>query len=105
MGYEPVPGEVDMHKGSLYTVDSKTDIRTHLTEVSIANGMAWDTKLNKFYYIDSPTRRIDQFDCNMKSGTICKLQFYYTLTLINIYVQFNNFTIKQNIISETFIIM
>lgn len=72
MGFEPVPGEVDMHKGSLYSVESKKEIKTHLSKVSIANGLAWDTKLNKFYYIDSPTRRVDQFDFNVKTGTMCK---------------------------------
>lgn len=72
MGFEAVPGEVDMHKGSLYSVPSKKEVKTHLSKVSIANGLAWDMNLNRFYYIDSPTKRVDQFDFDIKAGTICK---------------------------------
>lgn len=70
MGLEPVPGEVELNKGSLFTLTSKKTYKTHLTKVSIANGLAWNTKLNKFYYIDSPLRCIDQFDFDIKNGNI-----------------------------------
>lgn len=72
MGFEPVPGELEMNKGSLFSLTSRNAIKTQLTEVSIANGLAWNMKLNKFYYIDSPLKRIDQFDFDIKNGTICK---------------------------------
>lgn len=72
MGYEPVPGEVDMYKGSLYTIESKKQINTKLSKVSIANGLAWDMKINKFYYIDSPTRKVDVYDFDIKTGAMCK---------------------------------
>lgn len=72
MGREPVPGEIDLEKGSLFSFDSKTNFKSQLNKISIANGLAWDMKLNKFYYIDSPTRRVDQFDFDIKTGTICK---------------------------------
>lgn len=72
MGLEPVPGEVELNRGSLFSLTSKKTCKTHLTKVSIANGLAWNTKLNKFYYIDSPLRRVDQFDYDMKNEEICK---------------------------------
>lgn len=76
MGFEPVPGQIDKFKGSLYSVVSRNEIKSHLDKVSIANGLAWDTKKNKFYYIDSPTRKVDVFDYNAKTGTISKLKNY-----------------------------
>lgn len=72
MGFEPVPGELEMNKGSLFSLTSRNTVKTQLTEVSIANGLAWNMKLNKFYYIDSPLKRIDQFDFDINNGTICK---------------------------------
>lgn len=40
--------------------------------VGISNGLTWDAKNKKFYYIDSVTRDIKQFDYDPSTSKICK---------------------------------
>lgn len=70
MGAEPVNGKIDPNKGSLYSLDSEKQVKTHLTGVHISNGLAWSEDKTKFYYIDSGKRCIDQFDYDVINGTI-----------------------------------
>ncbi len=48
--------------GSLYRLSPTGSITIQLTGVTVSNGMAWEPDGKRFYYIDSPTRRIDSFD-------------------------------------------
>lgn len=73
MGSEPELGKVTPKAGALYSLESGKKIKQHLNRVSISNGLAWNVALKKFYYIDSPERKIFQFDYDEISGTICKL--------------------------------
>lgn len=73
MGSEPILGKVTPNAGALYTLEPGQTIKQHLREISISNGLAWNSELKKFYYIDSPERKIFQFDYDQHSGTICKL--------------------------------
>lgn len=72
MGSEPVLGKVTPNAGALYTFETGEKIRQHLSKISISNGLAWNVSLKKFYYIDSPERKIFQFDYDEKNGSICK---------------------------------
>ena len=38
--------------------------------VTISNGMAWTADQSRFYYIDTPTRRIDAFDVDAETGAL-----------------------------------
>lgn len=66
--------------GSLFEIASGTFYRyTHdegatelLHNIFISNGMTWDQKNNKFYYIDSGIMDVKEFDYDPKSGNICK---------------------------------
>lgn len=92
MGPEPEIGKLEKERGSLYTLVGRNKVKTHLTKVSIANGLAWNVKLKKMYYIDSPRRTVDQYDYNMEKGEIsksilCCSTLYGT---INITVHINN---------------
>lgn len=66
--------------GSLFEIASGTFYRyTHdegatelLHNIFISNGMTWDQKEKKFYYIDSGIMDIKEFDYDPKSGNICK---------------------------------
>lgn len=72
MGPEPEIGKLEKEKGALYTLVERHQVKTHLTKVSIANGLAWNLQLKKMYYIDSPRRTVDQYDFNLAKGEICK---------------------------------
>lgn len=73
MGSEPILGKVTPNAGALYTLESGQSIKKHLDKISISNGLAWNIELKKFYYIDSPERKIFQFDYDETTGAICKL--------------------------------
>lgn len=58
-------------RGALYRVDPDGTTTTMLKNVTISNGMDWSPDGLTFYYIDSPTRRVDAFDFDKERGTIC----------------------------------
>ncbi|XP_014260079.1 regucalcin-like isoform X2 [Cimex lectularius] len=60
---QPAPGE-----GSLYRVSSDCKLSKQFNDISISNGITWSLDEKLMYYIDSPTRRIDVFDYNIKTG-------------------------------------
>lgn len=43
-----------------------------LKDIYISNGMAWDEKLNKFYYIDSGKFDVKEYDYDPVTGNVCK---------------------------------
>ena len=64
MGLDEAP-----NVGSLYRLNRNLSIDKLFGDVSISNGMAWTADNKSFYYIDSPTRQIAVFDCDMDVGT------------------------------------
>lgn len=58
--------------GTLYNLQFDGTLRRHFNSLTIPNGLAWDPKYNKFYFIDSPTRRVEQFDYDPESNIISK---------------------------------
>ena len=65
MGMDETP-----NVGSLYRLNRNLSADKLFDQVSISNGMAWTSDQKTFYYIDSPTRRVDVFDCDMAGGTV-----------------------------------
>ena len=65
MGMDETP-----NVGSLYRLNRNLSTDKLFDQVSISNGMAWTSDQKTFYYIDSPTRRVDVFDCDMAGGTV-----------------------------------
>ena len=61
-------------KGSLYRVDTNLKVTKMLSSVSISNGLAWDDKENKMYYIDTPTYQVVSFDFEPGKGLITHSQ-------------------------------
>ncbi|KAJ3654200.1 hypothetical protein Zmor_013404 [Zophobas morio] len=84
MGPEPEIGKLEKEKGALYTLVGKHQVKTHLTKVSIANGLAWDLGLKKMYYIDSPRRTVDEYDYNIEKGEICNRKVVFNLDVHDI---------------------
>lgn len=71
MGPEPVVGMVIPFQGGFYSFDvGSNEAVQQLTKVSISNGLAWNADHSILYYIDTPTRRVDKFDYDIKSGKI-----------------------------------
>jgi sugar lactone lactonase YvrE len=47
--------------------------------VACSNGLAWDVDRRRFYYIDTPTRRVDVFDYDPESGAIANRRAFVTV--------------------------
>lgn len=56
--------------GSLWSIDVDGRPTPHLDGLTIPNGMAWTAGGSRFFFIDTPTRRIDRFDFDPDSGTL-----------------------------------
>lgn len=56
--------------GSLYVLDTNVKFIQVLDNVTISNGLAWNDDNTKFYYIDSPTKKIFSFDFDLEKGKI-----------------------------------
>ncbi len=56
--------------GSLYRFDGTGPPKAVLGDLKISNGMAWNREGTVFYFIDTPTQRIDRFDYDPSTGAI-----------------------------------
>lgn len=56
--------------GCLYRLSPAGDITTLLTDVGLSNGLDWSEDRRTFYYVDSPTGRIDCFDTDPDTGAL-----------------------------------
>jgi sugar lactone lactonase YvrE len=65
-------GTMDHHHvrplGSLYILSGDGGVSVLLEGVTISNGLAWDADGTTFYYIDTPTHRIDAFSFDQGTG-------------------------------------
>jgi sugar lactone lactonase YvrE len=55
---------------ALYRIDSHLGVTTVLTGTTISNGLGWSPAGREFYFIDSPTRRVDVFDHDPGTGAL-----------------------------------
>lgn len=55
---------------ALYRVAADLCVTTVLTGTTISNGLGWSPSGSSFYFIDSPTCRIDVFDFDPPSGAL-----------------------------------
>lgn len=69
-------------EGSFYRVASDQPVAKLRTDIGVSNGLAWNEKAKKFYFIDTCTFDVKEFDYNIKTGEICK--FKIILPKINI---------------------
>ena len=54
----------------LYRIDADLTVTKVVADTTISNGLGWSPRGDRFYFIDSPTCRVDVFDCDVASGTI-----------------------------------
>lgn len=79
MGPEPENGHVAPSCGSLFSLNNGT-VTSHVTNVGISNGLAWNTKLKQMYYIDSFAGSVDAFDFDIDNGTATNRRAIFTLS-------------------------
>ena len=56
--------------GSLYRIGPELQPTVQLKNLTISNGMAWTADQQTFYFIDTPTKKIQEFAFDPKSGEI-----------------------------------
>jgi sugar lactone lactonase YvrE len=56
--------------GTLYRLDTDRHVTPMVPGVTISNGLDWSLDGRTMYYIDTRTRRVDQFDFDVASGAI-----------------------------------
>ncbi|KAH1017539.1 hypothetical protein HUJ05_008163 [Dendroctonus ponderosae] len=73
MGFEnPQTRSLDANQGMLYkmTKDTLISPKVEVAPVNISNGLCWNKANNKMYYIDSPTRKVVEYDFDEEKGDI-----------------------------------
>lgn len=63
---------LDMRDGAagLFCVDKDVSLTQKLDGITISNGLAWSRDGSLMYYIDSPTRKVKEFDFDVETGNI-----------------------------------
>jgi len=63
----------EAEQGALYCFDPGVDqVSKKLDRVSLSNGLDWSPDGKTFYFIDTPTRKIDAFDFDLVTGEISR---------------------------------
>lgn len=60
----------ERYAGNVYVLNQSFLIKNSIKNVTCSNGMAWDTRRQRFYYIDSPTFTVAVFDYDPFTGKI-----------------------------------
>mgnify|MGYP005984386513 CR=1 FL=1 len=58
--------------GTLYSVDATKQLKSHVDKIYVSNGIAFNDKIKKMFYVDSLGGGVDQFDFDVTTATICK---------------------------------
>lgn len=63
-------GPTSPSNASLYRFDHQNGVKQLKKNIFISNGLTWVRR--KFYYVDSCTRNLLEFDYNINTGDLCK---------------------------------
>jgi gluconolactonase len=70
--------------GTLYTFDNKRQLKGQVDKIKIANGLAFNDKTKKMFYIDSLKGTVDQFDFDITTGSVSNRKEWFTLQKLSI---------------------
>lgn len=80
--------DLKVHRdGSFYRYSEKGGTNILKYNVGISNGLTWDSKRRKFFYIDSMERNIKQFHFEPITSELCKL-FFLSILKVQFFNQF-----------------
>lgn len=65
-------GPHSLANASFYRFDKVGGVKQLFENIYISNGLTWNTKTNKFYYIDSCSYDVKEFDYDGATGDLCK---------------------------------
>lgn len=70
-----VGNEFEHRWGSLYRYSRENGgkVSTIKSDVGISNGLTWNERLKKFYYIDTTDYEVKEYDYDLKTGEVGKL--------------------------------
>lgn len=88
MGYEDRNGNLDTNKGSLYFITKQNleHPEAVITPVNISNGLVWNKANDKFYYIDTPTNQVKEYDYDNDSGHISNPKIVFDVNTYSEYI-------------------
>lgn len=66
-------------QAALYRLDNDT-LTSMVPNVAISNGLGWSPSGETFYYVDTPTRRIDAFDYDRADAALTRRRTFADLT-------------------------
>lgn len=94
-GAQPTSGFYKYNKGK--------GLEQLIDHVYISNGLTWVRETNKFYYVDSCTYDIKEFDYNPITGNLCKYCFdYISRFIINLNYLGENLFLLQPMNNKSF---
>lgn len=69
-----VGDEFEHRWGSLYRYNHENGgkVLTVKSDIGISNGLTWNEKSKKFYYIDTTDYEVKEYDYNFQTGEFCK---------------------------------
>jgi hypothetical protein len=70
--------------GTFYRYTSKEQFVPLKRNVGISNGLTWNEKTNKFYFIDSVDLDVKEYDYDPVGGNLCKFKTTHTCLCMNI---------------------
>lgn len=64
----------DAAEGSFYRYAKDEELAVLRTNIGVSNGLTWNTEKKKFYYIDTCTSDVKEFDYDATTGNICRFR-------------------------------
>lgn len=77
MGDESHPDFGKEFEGNFYRYTPETGVKLLHSNIGISNGLSWDTKRQKFYYIDSLARDVKEFNYDSTTSEIGERRILY----------------------------